>query len=40
LRVARGKDFNFRLDVAQIVNPGGTRERGHWRAGFSAMLAF
>jgi hemolysin activation/secretion protein len=40
LRVAYGKTFTLRTDLAHILDPGGTRERGHWRAGFAATVSF
>jgi hemolysin activation/secretion protein len=40
LRLALQKRFSLRLDVAQILEPGGTRERGHWRLAFGSVLSF
>lgn len=40
LRIGYEKRFTFRTDLAQIVDPGGSRQRGHWRLGFSSVLAF
>ena len=40
LRLALQKRFSLRLDVAQILDPGGTRERGHWRFAFGSVLSF
>jgi hemolysin activation/secretion protein len=40
IRVALPKRFSLRADVAQIRNPGGTRERGHWKLAFGAVLTF
>ena len=40
LRLALQKRFSLRLDVAQILDPGGTRERGHWRVAFGSVLSF
>jgi hypothetical protein len=30
----------LRLDVAQILQQGGTRQEGHWRATFGSILSF
>lgn len=40
LRLALPKRFSLRLDVANIVDPGGTRERGHTRFTFASVLSF
>ena len=40
LRLALRKRFSLRLDVAQILEPGGTRERGHYRFAFGSVLSF
>jgi hemolysin activation/secretion protein len=39
-RVSYEKRFTLRMDLAQILDPGGSRQRNHWRAGFSSLLAF
>ena len=40
VRVARQKAFSLRMDLANIRNEGGTREQGHWRGTFAAVLSF
>jgi len=40
LRISHQKSFSLRLDVARIVEPGGTRERGHWRGLFGTVWSF
>ena len=40
LRVALQKTFSLRFDLAQILEPGGTRERGHYRFAFGSVLSF
>ncbi|TAK46427.1 MAG: ShlB/FhaC/HecB family hemolysin secretion/activation protein [Betaproteobacteria bacterium] len=40
LRLARQKSFGLRFDLAQIVDPGGTRERNHHRFNFGAVWSF
>jgi hypothetical protein len=38
-----GKDFNLRLDVAQVLNSGpptSGKERGDWRGHLNVMFAF
>lgn len=40
VRLSRLKNFNLRLDLANIRHPGGTRERGHWRFNFASVYSF
>jgi len=40
LRLAKDKRFSLRLDLAQILDEGGTRERHHWRFAFGTVWAF
>lgn len=40
VRVALPKRFSLRFDVANIVDPGGTRERNHTRFSFGSVLSF
>ena len=40
VRLSQQKAFNTRLDVANIRDPGGTRERNHWRFNFASMITF
>lgn len=40
LRLARQQSFSLRFDLAQILDPGGTRERNHWRFAFASVLSF
>jgi hemolysin activation/secretion protein len=40
LRVNRQKRFALRLDLAQIVDPGGTREGNHYRVTFASLWSF
>jgi hemolysin activation/secretion protein len=40
LRMALQKTFSLRLDVAQILQQGGTRQEGHWRFTFGSILSF
>ena len=40
LRLAKEKNFSLRLDLAQILDEGGTRERNHWRFVFGSVWAF
>ena len=40
VRMALQKSFNLRFDLANIRDPGGTRERNHWRGSFASVLSF
>lgn len=40
VRLAKDKSVSLRLDLAQILDAGGTRERGHWRFAFGTVWAF
>jgi hemolysin activation/secretion protein len=40
VRVNRQKNFALRFDLAQIVDPGGTRERNHHRFNLGAVWSF
>jgi hemolysin activation/secretion protein len=40
LRLAQQKAVSVRFDLANIVDPGGTRERNHWRATFASVISF
>ena len=40
LRLALQKAFSLRLDVANILQQGGTRQEGHWRFTFGSILSF
>ena len=40
LRLALQKSFSLRLDVAQILQQGGTRQEGHYRFAFASVLSF
>ena len=40
LRLNFQKQFALRLDVANILQPGGTREEGHWRFHLGAVYSF
>ncbi|MGH8673351.1 MAG: ShlB/FhaC/HecB family hemolysin secretion/activation protein, partial [Burkholderiales bacterium] len=40
LRLALPKRFSLRFDLAQILDPGGTRERGHYRFAFGSVWSF
>ena len=40
LRLALQKRFSLRFDLAQIVDPGGTRERNHVRFAFGSVWSF
>ncbi len=40
LRLTKQKAFALRFDLAQIVDPGGTRERNHYRFSFAAIWSF
>ena len=40
MRLGLQKSFNVRIDMANIRNPGGTRQEGHWRGTFAAVLSF
>jgi len=40
VRLALPKRFSLRFDVANIVDPGGTRERNHTRFSFASVLSF
>lgn len=40
LRLALQKTFSLRLDVANILQQGGTRQEGHWRFTFGSILSF
>jgi len=39
-RISQQKSFFLRADLAQILDPGGSRERSHWRGGFSSVFSF
>lgn len=39
-RYGLNKEMSARLDVAQVITPNGTRDRGDWRGHFSLMVAF
>ena len=40
LRLGKAKNFSMRFDLAQILDPGGTRERHHWRFAFGSVWTF
>lgn len=40
LRMAQQKAMSLRFDLANIIDPGGTRERGHWRFTFASVITF
>jgi hemolysin activation/secretion protein len=40
VRLAQQKSFNLRFDLANIRDPGGTRERNHWRFAFASVFSF
>jgi len=40
LRLAKDKNFSLRLDLAQILDEGGTRERNHWRFVVGSVRAY
>ena len=40
VRLGKEKNFSMRLDLAQILDPGGTRERNHWRFAFGSVWTF
>lgn len=40
MRLSQQKSFNLRFDLANIRDPGGTRERNHWRFNFASVLSF
>jgi hemolysin activation/secretion protein len=40
LRLNLLKSFNLRLDMANIRDPGGTREANHWRGTFASVITF
>ena len=40
MRLARQKAFNLRMDLANIRDPGGARERDHWRFQFATVFSF
>lgn len=40
LRLSQQKSVNLRMDLANIRDEGGTRQRGHWRIGFASVFAF
>ncbi len=40
IRLAQQKAFNLRFDLANIRDPGGTRERNHWRFAFGSVWTF
>lgn len=40
MRLSRQKSFNLRLDMANIRDPGGTRERNHWRGTLASVFTF
>jgi hemolysin activation/secretion protein len=40
LRLALPKRFSLRFDLAQILDPGGTRERNHYRFAFASVWSF
>jgi hemolysin activation/secretion protein len=40
LRMAQQKAASLRFDLANIVDPGGTRERNHWRFTFASVFSF
>ncbi len=40
LRMTQQKAVTLRFDLANIVDPGGTRERNHWRFAFASVASF
>ena len=40
MRLSQQKSFNLRIDLANIRDPGGTRERNHWRGTLASVLTF
>ena len=40
MRLSQQKSFNLRLDLANFRDPGGTRERNHWRFNFASVFSF
>jgi len=40
MRLGQQKSFNLRFDMANIRDPGGTRERNHWRGTFASVFTF
>lgn len=40
LRMAQQKAMSLRFDLASIIDPGGTRERNHWRFTFASVWSF
>lgn len=39
-RLSYQRNFSLRADLGQILDPGGTRVRHHWRGGFSTIFSF
>jgi len=40
MRLSQQKSFKLRFDLASIRDPGGTRERNHWRFNFASVITF
>jgi len=40
VRLSQQKAFNLRMDLANIRDPGGARERNHWRFQFASVFSF